>query len=494
MVQFVDDVSRTFSEYLLIPRLTRRAHSVENVCLQSPLSTMGSRALSLKMPCVSASMQSVTGVDLAIKLAREGGLGFIYCSQAIEAQADMVRAVKQHKAGFVCSRANIKPSQPLADVLALTRTTGYSTIPVTEDGSPNGRLVGIITDSDYWEEDDDLAKPVSAYMTPLSQLVYAQEGATLLDVNRQLRASKKACVPVLDSQGYLKHLVFKKDYVDHKNNPNEVTDEHKRLLVGAGVNTHDHEERVPALVAAGVDVICFDSSDGFSEYQADAARWAREHCGDRLVIGGGNVVSAEGFNYLVREGHLDFVKVGIGGGSICTTREAKGIGRGQASAVLAVAQARDAYFAETGRYIPICSDGGLMNDTQIIIALAMGADFVMMGRYFAGVQESPTEAVEIEGGLYKPYWGEGSNRARNWQRYGDSGTKRLKFEEGVDGYIPIAGSLKEVVDKTRAKLAATMVNCGAQSLAEFREQAVLTRVSEQTFIEGGTSKILFSDK
>jgi IMP dehydrogenase len=494
MATFLKDVSRTFSEYLLIPRLTRKADSAEAVCLASPLSTRASGLLSLQLPLVSASMQSVTGVELAIKLAREGGVGFIYCSQSIESQAEMVSAVKQHKAGFVRSRANIRPEQPLADVVALTRCTGYSTIPVTQDGSPNGKLVGIITDSDYWEDEDDLQLPVSEYMTPLSQLVFSQEGVTLLDVNRQLRASKKACLPVLDSEGYLKHLVFKKDYVDHKNNPNEVTDEHKRLLVGAGVNTHDYQERLPRLLAAGVDVVCFDSSDGFSEYQAEAACWAREHCGDQLIVGGGNVVSAEGFDYLVRQAGLDFVKVGIGGGSICTTREVKGIGRGQASALMDVAQARDRYHAETGRYIPICSDGGLMSDTQIIIALAMGADFVMMGRYFASVQESPTDPVEIEGGLYKPYWGEGSNRARNWQRYGDGQAQGFKFEEGVDGYIPIAGTLKEVVDKTRAKLAATMVNCGSVSLAEFRDNAILTRVSEQTFTESGTSKILFSDK
>lgn len=494
MAKILEDISRTFSEFLLIPGLTRKSDTLDVLSLQTPLSTRKSLPFQLKLPFVSASMQSVTGTALAIELAREGGLGFIYCSQSVEAQAEMVRTVKHHKAGFVGSRANIRPDQPLSEVVALTQATGYSTIPVTDDGSPNGRLVGIITDNDYWEGDDDLSRPVSDYMTPLEKLVYATEGVTLLDANRQLRASKKACLPILDQAGYLKHLVFKKDYVDHKKNPNELIDEHKRLVVGAGVNTHDYQTRIPALVAAGVDVICFDSSDGYSEYQAEAALWAQEHYGDRLVVGGGNVVSADGFLYLAQTAKLDFVKVGIGGGSICTTREAKGIGRGQASALLDVVEARDQYFAKTGHYVPICSDGGLMNDTQIIIALAMGADFVMMGRYFAGMKESPTQAVEIEGGLYKPYWGEGSNRARNWQRYGESGNARLKFEEGVDGYIPISGSLKEVVERTRAKIGATMINCGATSLAAFRDRAVLTRVSDQTFIEGGTSKILFSDK
>lgn len=494
MAKILADISRTFSEYLLIPGLTRKTDTADALSFQTPLSARKSLPFQLKLPFVSASMQAVTGVELAIQLAREGGLGFIYCSQSVEAQAEMVRAVKQHKAGFVSSRANIRPEEPLTAAIALTRTTGYSTIPVTEDGSPNGKLVGIITDNDYWEDYDDLERPVSDYMTHLDKMVFAREGVSLLDANRQLRASKKACLPILDEAGYLKHLVFKKDYVDHKNNPNEATDEHKRLVVGAGVNTHDYQTRVPALVAAGVDVICFDSSDGFSEYQAQAACWAKTEYGNRLVVGGGNVVSADGFKYLVEHAKVDFVKVGIGGGSICTTREAKGIGRGQASALLDVVGARDEHFEETGCYVPICSDGGLMNDTQIIIALAMGADFVMMGRYFAGMRESPTQAVEIEGGLYKPYWGEGSNRARNWQRYGEGSGSRFKFEEGVDGYIPISGSLKEVVDKTRTKIGATMINCGATSLDSFRKKAVLTRVSDQTFMEGGTSKILFSDK
>jgi IMP dehydrogenase len=246
---------------------------------------------------------------------------------------------------------------------------------------------------------------------------------------------------------------------------------------------------------AGADMLCFDSSDGYSEYQKDAALWTRKKYGNKVIIGGGNVVDGDAFRYLVEEADVDFVKIGIGGGSICITREQKGIGRGQASALMAVVEERDRYYAETGIYVPVCSDGGLSNDTQIIIALAMGADFVMMGRYFAMTIESPTPKVSMGGRVYKPYWGEGSNRARNWQRYNQSGdSDSLKFEEGVDAYVPIVGSVKEVLSVTTSKLKSTMCNMGSLTLREFAENAVLTRISEQSFVEGGTSKVLSLDK
>jgi IMP dehydrogenase len=202
------------------------------------------------------------------------------------------------------------------------------------------------------------------------------------------------------------------------------------------------------------------------------------------------VVSAEGFDFLVEDGGVDFVKVGIGGGSICITREQKGVGRGQASALLEVVKRRDEYHAETGRYVPICSDGGLANDTQIVIALAMGADFVMMGRYFAMTEESPTPKTSISGQIYKPYWGEGTVRAQNWQRYDDGiSTRKMVFEEGIDAYVPLVGPLADVMDTTLYKIRSTMVNIGSDSLSEFRDRAVLTLVSEQSVVEGGTSNV-----
>lgn len=496
MARILNDLSRTFSEYLLIPRLTQKHHLPRSVDLSAPIARFKrgeASRLRLNIPVVSASMQSVSGPEMATALARQGGLAFIFCSQSIERQAAMITKVKAHKAGFVRSDSNVKPDSSLHDLLAVMRKTGHSTVAVTEDGSNNGRFLGIITDKDFWEFEDNLNAPVSAHMTPLERVIFGRLGVTLTEANRLLHKHKKECLPILDANGRLDSLVFKKDYVDHMNNPLELLDAKKRLAVAAGANTHDYAERVPALVEAGADVIAFDSSDGYSEFQRDATRWARAKYGDSLVIGAGNVVSGEAFRYLVEEGDVDFVKVGIGGGSICITREQKGIGRGQASALMDVVQERDAYFAETGIYIPICSDGGLANDTQIIIALAMGADFVMMGRYFAMTNESPTPKVSLKGRLYKPYWGEGSNRARNWQRYSEEGGGKLKFEEGVDGYVPVVGSVNEVLSVTLSKLRATMCNVGALTLSEFNQNAVLTLVSEQSIVEGGTSNIIQPD-
>lgn len=439
-------------------------------------------------------MQAVSGSELAIALARKGGCAFIFCSQSIEAQAEMVRQVKEHKAGFVESDSNLPPTATLEDAMHLRRKTGHSTIAITEGGKIHGKLLGLLTSKDFWEFKDDLKRPVSDFYTPRERLVLAQEGVSLAAATELLWKHKKECLPIIDKEDRLKFLVFRRDYFDHKSYPDELTDDRKRLFVGAALNTFDHKERARALVEAGVDVLCFDSSDGFSEWQKDACVELRKEHGDKIILGGGNVVTREGFRYLAEEAQVDFVKVGIGGGSICITREQKGIGRGQASAVMDVAAERDKYFEETGIYIPICSDGGLNNDTQVIIALALGADFVMMGKYFAMTEESPTEKVSSRGRLYKPYWGEGSNRARNWQRYKQSEKNELTFEEGVDAYVPYSGPLADKVDISIAKMKATMCNCGVLTVKEFHEKAVLTRVSEMTIVEGGTSNVEKLDK
>jgi IMP dehydrogenase len=499
MARILDEVSRTFSEYLLVPQLTEKKHLLKNVSIAAPVTKFkkgGKSPFSLNIPFVSASMQSVSGAEMAIAISRLGGLSFIYCSQPVAQQAAMVQRVKNHKAGFVPSDSNLQPTATLAEAVALARRTGHSTMPVTHDGSGNGKFLGILTDKDFWEFEDNLKRPVSAFMTPKKNVVYGTVGISLLEANSLLRKHKKECLPILDKNGELQSLVFKKDYIDHMNNPDELLDNQKRLAVGAGINTHDYKERVPALVEAGADVLCFDSSDGFSEFQKEAALWIRKNFGNNIVLGGGNIVDGDAFSFLVREAHLDFVKVGIGGGSICITREQKGIGRGQASALMAVVAERDRYLKKTGIYVPVCSDGGLANDTQIIIALAMGADFVMMGRYFAMTNESPTPRVAIGGRMYKPYWGEGSNRARNWQRYQNETVAEAgnKFEEGIDAYVPVLGSMREVMAVTTAKLKSTMCNMGSLDLREFTGKAVLTRISEQSFVEGGTSNVFTFDK
>ena len=493
MAKILDDISRTFHEYLLLPGLTTKKHVPSNVSLDVPLQKFDRKkgpGLQLHVPFVSAAMQAVTGTDLSIALARKGGCGFIFCSQSIESQAEMVAKVKEHKAGFVESDSNLAPTATLADAVALRNKTGHSTIAITEKGLANSKLLGILTSKDFWEFKDDLSQPVSKYFTPLDRLFLAQEGVTLQQATELLWQHKKECLPIIDKQGNLKSLVFRRDYFDHQSNPDELTDSKKRLLVGAALNTFDYLERSKAMLDAGADCLCLDSSDGYSEWQADAIKALKKLYGPDVVVGGGNVVTAEGFRYLVTEAGADFVKVGIGGGSICITREQKGIGRGQASAVMAIAAERDKYFAETGIYIPICSDGGLNHDTQIIIALAMGADFVMMGKYFAMTEESPTNKLTYRNRVYKPYWGEGSNKARNWQRYKDGeGSGGLVFEEGVDAYVPYSGPLADKMDITVAKVKATMCNCGVLTVKEFHEKAVLTQVSELTVVEGGTSSV-----
>lgn len=496
-MRLLDDISRTFDEYLILPGLSGKEHITSNVSLSVPLARFkrgGESRVKLNSPFVSAAMQSVSGPRLAVALARQGGAAFIFSSQSIEAQAAMVREVKEHKAGFVESDSNLPPTASLAEAVALRRKTGHSTIAITEDGKRHSRLLGLLTSKDFWEFKDDLSRPVKEYFTPVERLVMGTEGISLQEATELLWKNKKECLPIVDKSGNLKALVFRRDYFDHKSNPDELTDSNKRLFVGAAINTHDYRDRLDALVAAGVDAVCVDSSDGYSEWQLDAIKYGREKYGDSIVIGGGNVITKEGFLYLAEEGGADFVKVGIGGGSICITREQKGIGRGQASAVMEVAQARDEYYQRTGIYVPICSDGGLNNDTQIIMALSFGADFVMMGRYFAMTEESPTPKINFKGRLFKPYWGEGSNKARNWQRYKEgvdaSDTSQgMVFEEGVDAYVPYSGTLADKVKVSVAKIKATMCNVGALDIHELHEKVVITRVSEMTLVEGGTSTV-----
>ncbi|MCF0115027.1 MAG: IMP dehydrogenase, partial [Erysipelotrichaceae bacterium] len=447
MAYFFEEPSHTFSEYLLIPGYSDHTCVPTAVSLKTPLVKYkkGEQpAITLNIPMVSAIMQSVSGEKMGVALAKEGGVSFIFGSQSIESQAEMVRKVKNHKAGFVVSDSNLTPENTLQDVLDLLKETGHSTMPVTEDGTPNGKLLGLVTSRDYRISRLEKSVKVSEFMTPFDKLVYAKTTDTLSDCNDLIWNHKLNTLPVVDDEQHLCYLVFRKDYDSHKENPNELLDSEKRFIVGAGINTRDYAERVPALIEAGVDVLCIDSSEGFSEWQQLTIKWIRDHYGDTVKVGAGNVVDADGFNFLAEAG-ADFIKVGIGGGSICITRETKGIGRGQATATIEVAKARDAYFEKTGVYIPICSDGGIVYDYHITLALAMGADFVMLGRYFSRFEESPTEKLMVNGVYVKEYWGEGSNRARNWQRYDLGGDKKLSFEEGVDSYVPYAGFLKENV-------------------------------------------------
>ncbi|HBF86742.1 MAG TPA: IMP dehydrogenase [Clostridiales bacterium] len=496
MAKFIEEPSHTFSEYLLIPGYSSKDCIPANVNLKTPLVKFRKGEepkISLNIPLVSAIMQSVSGDRLAVALAGEGGVSFIYGAQSIENEAAMVARVKSYKAGFVKSDSNLTPDATLADIIALKDLTGHSTVAITEDGSATGKLLGLVTSRDYRISRMNTDEKVSDFMTPLSKLIVAKEGTTLKEANDIIWDHKLNTLPIVDKNGNLMYMVFRKDYDAHKQNPNELLDGSKRYVVGAGINTRDYKERVPALIEAGADALCIDSSEGFTEWQKLTIDWIRENYGDGVKVGAGNVVSAEGFKFLADAG-ADFVKVGIGGGSICITRETKGIGRGQATALIEVCKARDEYYEKTGVYVPVCSDGGIVYDHHITLALAMGADFIMLGRYFARFDESPTEKIAIGGNYYKEYWGEGSNRARNWQRYDMGGASKLSFEEGVDSYVPYAGRLKDNVAMTLSKVKSTMCNCGALSLSEFREKATLTLVSATSIVEGGAHDVIQKDK
>ena len=495
MAKYFEEPSRTFSEYLLIPGYSSAECRVENVSLETPITKFkkGEKPeITMNIPMTSAIMQAVSGDELAIALAREGGISFIFGSQPIESQAEMVRKVKNHKAGFVASNTNIRPDQTLAELLELKERTGHSTTAVTEDGTAEGKMVGLVTSRDYRVSRMSLDTKVSEFMTPFDKLVYAKEGITLSEANDMLWDYKLNALPVVDDNQKLLYFVFRKDYIAHKEYPDELLDKDKRYVVGAGVNTRDYEERIPALVEAGADVLCIDSSEGYSEWQATTLAYVREKYGDSVKIGAGNVVDRDGFRFLAEAG-ADFIKIGIGGGSICITREQKGIGRGQASAVIEVAQARNEYYEETGIYVPICSDGGIVYDYHMTLALAMGADFLMLGRYFSRFDESPTNKIQINGNYFKEYWGEGSARARNWQRYDLGGDAKMKFEEGVDSYVPYAGSLSDNVRQSLLKVKSTMCNCGALSIKELQDSAKLTLVSATSIVEGGAHDVILKE-
>ena len=496
MAHFCNEPSRTFSEYLLVPGYTDENCIPDRVSLKTPLvkykKGKEEPAISLNIPMVSAIMQAVSNHTMAIALAKEGGVSFIYGSQTIAQQAEMVRKVKRYKSGFVASDSNISPDATLKDIIAQKEIKGHSTFAVTDDGTANGKLVGIVTSRDYRVSRMTGEEKVSTFMTPLSKLITAKEGVTLSEANDIIWDHKLNSLPILDKEGRLVSFVFRKDYDEHKSNPLELLDGNKSYVVGAGINTRDYAERVPALIEAGADVLCIDSSEGYSIWQKRTIEWIRQNYGDKVKVGAGNVVDGEGFRFLAEAG-ADFIKVGIGGGSICITRETKGIGKGQATAVIDVCKERDAYFKETGVYIPVCSDGGIVHDYHITLALAMGCDFCMLGRYFSRFDESPTNKVLLNGTYVKEYWGEGSERARNWQRYDMGGSKKLSFAEGVDSYVPYAGRLHDNLATTLSKVRSTMCNCGAISIPELQDKAKLVLVSSVSIVEGGAHDVIVKD-
>jgi IMP dehydrogenase len=483
-VRILDEVSRSLNEYLLIPGLTDEECTPANVSLSTPLvrhPVGGQASLRVALPLCSAVMEAVSSPKMAIALAQAGGIGFIHQNQPVEEQAEDIRSVKRNKAGFRHSDLNVRPSATLGEVAGLLHGASRDVAAVTSDGTASGVFLGLIGVNDFHLGRHSPDLPAQARMRPAAEMVTAPSGVSLQDANSLLWDKHIYVLPVIGDEGRLESLVLRRDYLMHKRFASESVDGEKRFVVAAGINTRDHEERVPALVDAGADLLCIDSSDGYTVWQARTLEFVREKYGDRVHCGAGNVVDGAGFRYLADAGAA-FVKVGIGGGSICITRDQKGIGRGQASALLDVARERDAYAAQTGVYVPLCCDGGILSDRDIAVALAMGADFIMLGRYFARFEESPSRKVTVGGQVYKEYWGEGSKRARNAARYGQH-DEDIAFPEGVDGLVPFVGSLADTVSVTVAKLKATMVSCGATTLRNFNDKAVLTVVSSASAVQ-----------
>jgi len=474
--------SRTLTEFRLLPGLTTQATSIEAISLTTPLVRKpdGEGTVNLQAPVLAAAMQAVSGPDMSIGLAKLGGAAMVFCSQTIESQAAMIKKIKSYKAGFVEPRT-ISPDMTIRELEMLRRDAGFSTFPVVDD---EGRLLGLITRRDY----SALAhadQSVAARMIPREQLDVGVDVTDLEQANALLIDGHRAVLPVVDTHDRLMALVFRKDIEDHLDNPDQIVDEHKRLIATAAVNTHDYRERVPALVEAGVDILGIDSSDGFSSYQRDTIEWIRSQYPQIPVIGG-NVITGAGFEYLADAG-AGAMKVGMGGGSICITQEQKGTGRGLASAVIEVVAARDRYADKTGTYLPVIADGGIVTSKDAVIALALGADAVMMGRYFARMDESPTSKLQINGRTMKPYWGEGSARAREWSaaRY-----RHASFLEGVEGFVEYAGKLSGNLPEMLSKIKAAMASCGCASIAELHEKAELELVSGLSIREGKVHDIL----
>lgn len=478
--------SRSLREFRLLPRETTPLKTIENISLKTPLvyDAKSNSHNHLNIPIVAAAMQSVSGSKMGIELSKLGGLAFIYCSQPIDSQASMVKTIKNHKAGFVEPKT-ITPDLSIKEAFELSQKNDFSTFPVTDN---NKVLIGLITKNDY-----DVSKhanlKVTDRMIKREQLIVGKNITDLKEANALLMETHQSVLPIVDNQEKLLYLVFRKDIQNHLHHPFELVDKRKRLLAGAAINTHDYKERVAELIKSEVDVLLIDSSDGHSFFQKETLKWIKENYPDIPVIGG-NIITSEGFKFLVESG-AGAVKVGMGGGSICITQEQKGTGRGLATAIIKVNESRNQFFKETGKYIPIIADGGIVDARDCIIALALGADYVMMGRYFARMDESPTEKVIINNKVMKSYWGEGSARARGWS---EARYHQGKFVEGVEGFVEYAGRLKDNLEENLIKIKSALSTCGALTIEELHNNVEVEVVSPYAIREGDVHDIYLPSK
>jgi len=487
MAQIIHDVypypSRTLHEYILLPEKIPAGVSDADIDLSSPLVKFNrSKKLGLKLniPVLSAAMQSVTGPSMAIAMATLGGAGVIYRSQPIEEQASMVREVKEAKAGFVVPDV-FSPRDKISTVDQHIKKVGYSTFPITEDGEHDSRLIGLLARKDFDPQRHGNMK-VRDRMVPLKEIVYARinqvqdrkKNLSLEKAHNLLIESHHGSLPILSRDGKLLYMVFRKDVDEHLRHPLELLDEKRRFVCGAAFDTRDYEERIPALVKAEVDLLVEDTSHAISEYTEKSLRFVKKNFPHIPVIAG-NIVTPEGFDFLANNG-ADAVKVGMGSGYICITQEQIKIGRGQATAVIEVSKKRDRLYRKTGKYIPICSDGGIQTAADMTVALALGADYVMVGAYVAGTDESNSEKITRIGReegrsiqtFSKEYWGEGSTRARRWMkgRYGHS-----TFVEGIVTEVPYVGPIGEYIPQSMDMVRNGIRKAGCNNIFELHKKS-----------------------
>jgi IMP dehydrogenase len=454
------------------------------VSLETRLCRQGSDYLRLHTPFLSAAMQAVTSVEMAIAMAQLGGMGVLPVSQTTEEQCVKIDAVKRFKAGFQTDIVTLSPEQRIGEVVDIIEKTGYSTFPVTDTGVFHGRLVGVITDKDFDVRYDRDCRVGERMRTDIQAGVELED---LKTANQLMIKYGRGFLPIVSSEGTLLSVVFKKDLDKHIRHPHATIDKRKRLCVGAAVSTHPEDrERLQALVEHHVDAIVIDASDGYTEYQQAMLEWIKSRY-DLPVIAG-NIVTADGFRYLVESG-ADGVKIGMGIGSGCITQSVKATGRGQATAVQEVAAARDTLAERTGIYIPLIADGGLRGPADMIIALALGADALMMGNLLARFTESQGELIRnASGDLVKEYWMEGSKKAQSYRRYAQ--TPELFFEEGIVGQVPHAGSIYDKLPLISQMIKAGMATAGCRTIEALHRDALLELQSPIALQDAGIHDII----
>jgi len=483
--KIIFEPSHSLKEFRLLTGKTTTDNVMSKANLKTKLCAIPgtNKHISLNIPLVSAAMQAVSGKHLAVALAQLGGISVIPCSISLDDQVEIIRWVKRFKAGFQEKVITVSKDDKILKLLKIMKEKGYGKFPVTEGGRMKGKFLGLITGKNFDPKvhGDDI---VADHMVKVPT---AKEGTGLGDANREMIKHGTDIMPIVDAKGNLKFMVFKKDVQKHLEFPESAVDNNKRYMVAAAVSTQPNDnKRIDELLKAEVDVIFIDASDGYSQFQVDTLKYIRSK--SKIPVIGGNVITSEGFKLLAEAG-FDGIKIGMGIGSGCTTQAQKGTGRGQATAIIDVYNARAEFYNKTGKYIPLISDGSIANSGQIMVALALGADTVMMGRFFAqftesagGLRQHPTM------GPLKEYWMEASARARSYGRY--NATSETFFEEGVEGFVPHVGSLYDNLKETLLKMKSSLSSAGCASVDELHEKAVVELQSDSALKDADVHDII----